>query len=97
MPVLTRSKARARQPLIHVVSCTASPHGWASVSSSELPQQPCLEGGISCSDRAFGGRPSTLAAGNERSMAVLSCRADFLTSPALIRENQFVSNTTVRN
>ena len=36
-------------------------------SSLELPQQSSLEGGgVNCSDRAFEGRPSTLATGNER-------------------------------
>ena len=64
MPVLARSQARTRQPLAHAVSLRASPPGQASTSSSELPQQPSLEGNVSCSDRVFGGRPSTLAVGN---------------------------------
>ena len=34
---------------------------------------------------------------NGRSPAVRICRADCLTCPALIRENQLVSNTTSRN
>ena len=81
MPVLARSQVSARQPVAHTVSSRASPPGWASASSSELPQQLSLEGGVSCSDREFGGRPSTL---NERPPAVRTCRADCLTSPAII-------------
>ena len=69
---------------------------WASVSSSELCQQPSLEGGVNCGDRTFGGRPSTLTVENERTPAVLTCRADCLTCPALILENKVVSNTTDR-
>ena len=34
---------------------------------------------------------------NERPPAVHTCRADCLTCPLLIRHNQFVSNTNVRN
>ena len=94
MPVLTRSQARARQPLTHAVSSKAGAPGQASTSSSELPQQPSLEGSVSCSDRAFGGHPSTLAVGNESSLAVCTCRANYLTCPALIRENQFGPNNT---
>ena len=39
---------------------------------------------------------TTLALWNERSPLVRTCRADCLTCPVLIRENQFVSNTTGR-
>ena len=62
MPVLTRSQARTRSPLADATSSrpTPPPPGWVSVSSSELPQQSSLERVIYCSDRAFGGRPSTL-------------------------------------
>ena len=60
-------------------------------------KQSSLEGGsVNCSDRAFGGRPSTLAAGKERPLAVCICRADCLTCPALTRESLFISNTTGR-
>ena len=58
---ITRSQTRPRQPLARAVSSGANPSWWASASSSELPQQPTLEGGVSYSARAFGGRPSTPA------------------------------------
>ena len=47
-------------------------------------------------DWHLGDRPTTLAVGNEKPSAVHTCRADCLTSPAQMLENQFVSNTTGR-
>ena len=74
MPVFPRSQASVGQSLAHAASsrATPSPPGFLSASSSEIPQQPFLEGGVNCGDRAFGGRPSTLAVGkkNERPTAV---------------------------
>ena len=67
-----------------------------SFMRSELPRQLSLDGGFNCSDRAFGGRPSTLAVGNDRFPAVRTCRADCLTCSAIIGENEFVSSTTGR-
>ena len=96
MSVLTRSQARVRKSLTYVASTRITPSGWVIASSSELLQQPSLEGGVLCSDRAFGARPFTMAMKSERSLAVHTSRADCLTCPSLIRENQFVSNTTGR-
>ena len=97
MPVLTRSKARSRHSLTAVASSRANPPGKASASTSEHPQQPSSEGGVNLRDRTFGGRPSMpLAAGNERSLAARTCRADCLSCPALIREKNFKSNITGR-
>ena len=96
MPIITRSKARARHSLTAVASSRANPPGQVSASPSELPQQPSLEGGVNLDDRAFGGRPSLLAAGNERPLAVRICRADCLSCPALIRNTNFISNITGR-
>ena len=53
MPVLARLQARARQLVVHTAFSKASTSGWAPASSSELPQQNSLEGGVSCSDRTF--------------------------------------------
>ena len=77
---------------------SSTPRGFVSASSSEISHQPFLEGGDNCVDRAFGGRPSTLAVGNknESPTAVYTYRADCLTWPALIEKNQSVSNITVR-
>ena len=80
----------------HAASHRASFPGWVSASSPKLPQQLFLEGGVHCSDRTFGGHPSTLAVGNERLPALRICRADCLTCPALICENRFLSNITSR-
>ena len=97
MSVLTRSQARPRQTQPAQPPPVLAFSKWASASSSELPQQHPLEGDVSCSDRAFGGRLYTLAVENERSPVVRTCRTDCLTCSALIRKNQFVSNTTGRN
>ena len=91
MPVIIRSQTRARSPVANVAFFRASVLG-----GSQLPQQTSSEGGFNCSDRSFGGHPSTLALMNERPPAVCTFRADYLTCPALTRENQFVSNTTGR-
>ena len=93
MPVLARSKARVRQPLAHAASSRASSLGWASASSSELSQQPSLEGGVSRSDRAFGGCLSTLAVGSERPLAVHTCRADVAESilPLILNPIKFTA------
>ena len=48
---------------------------------SEFPKQLSCEGGVNCSDKAFGGRPSILP-------------ANCLSFLPLIRENQFVSNAS---
>lgn len=53
MPMLARSEAKDTQPLVHAGSYKANFPGWASALSSELPQQQYLEGGVSCSDKAF--------------------------------------------
>ena len=82
--VLTRSQARFRQRLAHAVFFRASPSELAPASSLELPQQPSLEEGVNCSDREFGGCPSTLVVRNERFPAVRTCTADCLICPALI-------------
>ena len=94
MPVITRSQAKTRQPIVMHSPPGASHPGWTSALSSELPQQTSFEGGVNCNDKAFGGCPSTLAVGNERPLAVRTCRTDCLTRPVPVRENQFVSNTT---
>ena len=94
--MITRYKASCRQPLTAVASSRANPPGQVSASSSELPQQPSLEGGVNHDNRIFGGHPSLLAAGNERPLASRSCRANCLTCPALIYKDTFVSNSTGR-
>ena len=98
MPSLTRSQARSRQPLDQAASPRASPPGRVSTSSSELPQQPSTEGDVSRNNRTRGGRPSSLAAGNERPPAdrVRTCRSDCLSCPDLIRNKEFISSTTGR-
>ena len=77
---------------------SSPPRGFVSASSSEIPHQPFLEGGVNCVDRTFGGRPSTLAVRikNESSTAVCTYRAHCLTWPALTGKNQSVSNIRVR-
>ena len=87
MPVLRRSQARPRQTQPAQPPPVLAFSKWASASSSELPQQHPLEGDVSCSDRAFGGRLYTLAVENERSPVVRTCRTDCLTCSALIRKN----------
>ena len=93
MSVLTRFQAKVTQPKAHAGSSSTSPRS----SSSELSQQPSLEGGFLCSNGVFEDDPSTLSVGNERPLAVRTSRADCLTSLVLIGENQFVSNTTTES
>ena len=68
---ITRSQTRPRQPLARTVSSKANPSWWNTTSSSELPQQPTLEGGVSCSDRAFGARIKKMAQFQPRLTALL--------------------------
>ena len=81
MPRLKKSQARARRPLAH-----KAPLGLVLLGGP----QPHHLSQPHCSDRAFGCRPSTLAVGNERPLAVRSCRADCLANPSPIRKNQFL-------
>ena len=92
MPVLAKLQSRVRQCLAAVASsrgssislCCSIPRGWASDSSSELPEQHSLKEGANFSDRAFGGCPSILAMGDEALATVCTCRADCLSCLALI-------------
>ena len=91
MPVLTRSQAWDRQPPTHAASSRAStPQLCRSTSSSEISQQPSLKEGVNFSDS--GGRPSTLAVGNERPLVVHTCREDCFTCAALICKNEYIFN-----
>ena len=96
MPVITRNKARSRQPLAPVASPRASLPRRVSSSSSELPQKPSLQGGVNCSNRTSGSRPSTMAVGNMRPTASHNCRADCWTCPTLIFKKDFTSTITGR-
>ena len=98
MPVITRSQAGSRQPLDPAASSRANPPGRVSTSQSERPQQPSSEGDVRRNNRTCGGRPSSLAAGNERPPAVRvrTCRSDCLSCPALIREKEIKSFITGR-
>ena len=68
-PLLTKSQARAMQPLANAVSSSSSLPGYTSALQSELPQQAFLEGGVNCIDREFRDFPSTLAAWKEKPLA----------------------------
>jgi len=97
MPNITRSQAGSRQTLDPVASLRANPPERASLSHSDIPQQPLTEGGVRYSNRIGGGRPSIpLAAGNTRPLEVHVCRSDCLSCPALIRKKEFQSNSTGR-
>ncbi len=98
MPIITRSQAGSRQPLDPAASSRANPPGRVSTSRSELPQQPSSEGDVRRNNRTLGGRPSSLAAGNERPPAVRvrTCRSDCLSCPALIRTKEIESYITGR-
>ena len=98
MPTQTRSKARPEQSSGQAASSRANPPGRVSNSSPELPQQSSNEGGVSRKNRTRGGRPSSLAAGNERPQSdhTRKCRSDCMTCPYLIREYDFTSSTTGR-
>ena len=90
MPIITRSQAGSRQSLDPVASSRANPPGRVATSTSELPQQPSSEGGVRHNNRTFGGRPSSLAAGNEGPPVarVRTCRSDCLSCPAFNRNKE---------
>ena len=71
------SISKIRQPLAHAPSSRARPPAWISASLLEDPQQPSLEGGVNCSNRAFVGYLSTLVVGIERPQAVHTYKRDF--------------------
>ena len=56
-------------------------------------QHSSLEGGVNCSERAFGGRLYRLAVGSGRSLTVGISTPNCLNCLALIIKDQFVSNT----
>jgi len=98
MPIITRSQAGSRQSLDPVASSRANPPGRVATSTSELPQQPSSEGGVRHNNRTFGGRPSSLAAGNEGPPVarVRTCRSDCLSCPAFNRNKEIESFITGR-